>query len=146
MGKQKIAITCDHAGYEMKLVVKTYLEKLGYEVLDFGADSKESVDYPDFVHPMADAIEEGSCAVGFALCGSGNGVNMAANKHEAIRSALCWNVEIAELARSHNNANICALPARFIANDLAQEIVRVFIETEFEGGRHERRINKIPIV
>lgn len=141
----KIAIACDHAGYELKVLVKSYLDSKGYTVKDFGPFSSESSDYPDFAHPLAEAIEKKEFDIGISLCGSGNGINMAANKHAGIRSALCWNEEIAELARKHNNANICALPARFIDQELAKKIVDVFLTTDFEGGRHQRRIEKIPI-
>ena len=141
----KIAIACDHAGYELKVLVKSYLDSQGYTVKDFGPFSSESSDYPDFAHPLAEAIEKKEFDIGISLCGSGNGINMAANKHAGIRSALCWNEEIAELARKHNNANICALPARFIDQELAKKIVDVFLTTDFEGGRHQRRIEKIPI-
>ena len=144
MNKYNIAIACDHAGYQTKEKLVVFLRQEGYEVKDFGAYSEESVDYPDFAHPMALAIENNEHDIGISLCGSGNGINMAANKHQGIRSALCWNVEIAELARKHNDANICALPARFISYDLAKDIVTAFLKTDFEGGRHERRVEKIP--
>ncbi|RLD62912.1 MAG: ribose 5-phosphate isomerase B [Bacteroidetes bacterium] len=145
MKKEKIAMACDHAGYSKKEMIKDYLEKQGYEVKDFGTYSEESVDYPDFAHPMADAVESKNFDLGISLCGSGNGINMTANKHQGIRSALCWNVEISELARKHNDANVCAVPARFVSDDLAIEIIKAFLSTEFEGGRHERRIKKIPV-
>ena len=145
MKKEKIAMACDHAGYGKKEMIKDYLEKQGYEVKDFGTYSEESVDYPDFAHPMADAVESKNFDLGISLCGSGNGINMTANKHQGIRSALCWNVEISELARKHNDANVCAVPARFVSDDLAIEIIKAFLSTEFEGGRHERRIKKIPV-
>ena len=141
----KIAIASDHAGYELKVKVKAYLESKGYEIKDFGAFSSESSDYPDFAHPLAEAVEKKEFDVGISLCGSGNGINMAANKHAGIRSAICWKEDIAELARKHNNANICALPARFIDFELAKKIVDVFLTTDFEGGRHQRRIEKIPL-
>ena len=141
----KIAIASDHAGYELKVKVKAYLEIKGYEIKDFGAFSSESSDYPDFAHPLAEAVEKKEFDVGISLCGSGNGINMAANKHAGIRSAICWKEDIAELARKHNNANICALPARFIDFELAKKIVDVFLTTDFEGGRHQRRIEKIPL-
>lgn len=143
MNKYRISVACDHAGYQTKEKLVVFLRQEGYEVKDFGTYSEESVDYPDFAHPMALAIENNEYNIGISLCGSGNGINMAANKHQGIRSALCWNVEIAELARKHNDANICALPARFISYDLAKDIVTAFLKTDFEGGRHERRVEKI---
>jgi len=145
MEKTKIALACDHAGYERKLSIIEYLKKSGYEFKDFGAFSEESTDYPDWAHPMAEAISTGECQIGISLCGSGNGINMTANKHLGIRSALCWMPEIAALARQHNDANICALPARYLTDEQAIEIVKVFLNTEFEGGRHLKRIQKIPI-
>ena len=144
MNKYSIAIACDHAGYQTKEKLVVFLRQEGYEVKDFGAYSEESVDYPDFAHPMALAIENSEHDIGISLCGSGNGINMAANKHQGIRSALCWNVKIAWFARLHNDANICALPARFISYDLAKDIVTAFLKTDFEGGRHEKRVEKIP--
>ncbi len=145
MDKLKIAVASDHAGYEMKNKLKEYLEKEGYEIYDFGSYSSDSADYPDFGHPLAEAVSNEEFKFGISLCGSGNGINIVANKHPLIRSALCWNKEIAELARKHNNANVCALPARFITFELAKEISDAFLITKFEGGRHERRIEKIPI-
>jgi len=142
---EKIGLASDHAGFKMKEVLRNWLIDEGYQVMDFGCNSAESCDYPDYAHPLADAVSNGTCAYGVSLCGSGNGINMAVNKHQAIRSALCWNKEIASLARRHNNANVCALPARFIVPSEAQDIVREFLETDFEGGRHTLRINKIPI-
>jgi ribose 5-phosphate isomerase B len=142
--KVKIGVASDHAGYERKQVVLNYLRKQGIEFKDFGAFSSESSDYPDFAHPLAAAVSRGEFDKGITLCGSGNGINMTANKHPGIRSALCWMPEIARLARLHNDANICSLPARFITDEQALEIVKVFLETEFEGGRHIARINKIP--
>ena len=112
---------------------------------DFGCDSADSCDYPEFAHPMAKALTNNEFDIGFSMCGSGNGINMVVNKHSGIRSALCWNKEIAELARSHNDANICAIPARFISPLIAWEICRIFLNTDFDGGRHKRRIDKIPI-
>lgn len=140
----KIAIACDHAGFEYKEKLADYLRSRGEEVKDFGTYSSESMDYPDPVHPAAKAVETGEFDKGIVLCGSGNGVNMTANKHQGIRCALCWNTEIANLARLHNDANMCALPARFITYAEAQEIVEHFLTTAFEGGRHERRVAKIP--
>lgn len=140
----KIAIACDHAGFEYKEKLVGYLRSRGNEVKDFGTYSPESMDYPDTVHPLAVAVENGEFEKGIVLCGSGNGVSMTANKHQGIRCALCWNVEIAWLARLHNDANVCAIPARFIAYEEAEEIVARFLSTEFEGGRHQRRVEKIP--
>lgn len=140
-----LAIASDHAGFVFKEQLKQYLEKRGYLVKDFGTFSDESTDYPDYAHPLATAVEKGDCTFGITLCGSANGISMTANKHQGIRSAICWNTEIAKLARLHNDANICSLPARFIPYELAEEIVDVFLNTDFEGGRHQRRIEKIPI-
>lgn len=145
MEKLKIAVASDHAGFELKQVVLKYLEAQGIEYKDFGAFSAESSDYPDFAHPLAEAVSNGVFEMGITLCGSGNGINMTANKHQGIRSAICWLPEIAKLARLHNNANVCALPARFISNEYAIEIVQIFLSTGFEGGRHIDRINKIPV-
>jgi len=141
----KIAIASDHAGFNMKEHIINYLKEKGYELIDYGAKSAESVDYPDYGHPMAEAVENGSCSVGISLCGSGNGINMTTNKHQGIRGALCWNREISILARKHNDANICSIPARFLDSEQAEEIVDVFLNTEYEGGRHQRRIEKIPL-
>lgn len=138
-----IAIGCDHAGFDLKRPVKDYLEKSDYNVLDMGAYSEDSVDYPDFAHPVAYAVEEGKADFGILICGSGNGVAMTANKHADIRAALCWTKEIAELARKHNDANIIALPARYIKVTDAIEMVDSFLNTSFEEGRHARRVNKI---
>ena len=143
--KETIAIASDHAGYQMKLAIIKYLKELGYYAKDFGSNSLQSANYPDFGHPLALAVEEGEYRLGISLCGSGNGINMVTNKHQGIRGALCWNKEIARLARSHNDANICSLPARFIDLDTAKEIVNVFLSTEFEGGRHQDRIKNIPL-
>lgn len=140
----KIALGSDHAGYEYKEHIKAYLGKKGYKVVDFGTDSPTSVDYPDFVHPVADSIVNRKCKLGIIVCGSGNGVNMTANKYAKIRSALCWTSEISKLARQHNNANVLAIPARFITKRMTTAIVKSFITTEFEGGRHARRVKKIP--
>jgi len=141
----KIAVASDHAGFRIKEKVKDFLIVSGFEVKDFGCFSEESVDYPDFAHPLSKAVDSGAYDIGITVCGSGNGINMTANKHPGIRSALCWNEEISRLARAHNNANICALPGRFISESEAELIVRVFIETPFEGGRHQRRIDRIPL-
>ena len=139
---KKIVIACDHAGFDYKEIIKKHLET-HYEVKDFGTFSKDSVDYPDFVHPSANAVESGECDFGILICGSGQGVAITANKHQQIRCALCWMPELAELARKHNNANMIALPARFIASELAVDIVDKFLGTDFEGGRHENRVAKI---
>lgn len=139
----KIAIGSDHAGFELKSKIKTLLISKNIEVEDFGAFSTDSVDYPDFAHPTATAVESGSANMGILLCGSGNGIAMTANKHQNIRAAICWTTELAELARQHNNANILVLPARFVSEDLGLEIVDSFLNAEFEGGRHERRVQKI---
>jgi len=143
---KSIAIACDHAGYERKKKMIKHLESLGIEkIKDFGTYSSESCDYPDYGHLLAEAIESDEYEIGISLCGSGNGINMTANKHQGIRSALCWSVEISELARAHNDANICSLPARFVDDELAIEIVDKFLTTGFDGGRHQRRVDKIPI-
>lgn len=143
MAVKKIAIGCDHAGYEYKEHIKKYLEKKGYTVKDYGTYSNDSVDYPDFVHPVAQEVANRKSKYGIVICGSGNGVNMTANKYEKIRSALCWTSEIATLARQHNNANVVAIPARYITKRMSTSIVKSFLSTEFEGGRHKRRVNKI---
>ena len=140
---KKIGLACDHAGFEYKEKIKVLLEEKGYEIVDFGCYSKESVDYPDFAHELANAVSINDCDLGIQFCGSGNGINMSANKHQEIRSALCWQAEIAELSRLHNNANICTMPARYISFDEVKKIVDIFLNTEFEGGRHKRRVNKI---
>ena len=143
--KKTIAIASDHAGYEMKLALIIYLEEQGYTLRDFGTDSIKSVNYPDFGHPLALAVEKGEYLMGISLCGSGNGINMVTNKHQGIRGALCWNKEIARLARCHNDANICSLPARFIDFETAKDIVDAFLNTSFEGGRHQERVENIPV-
>lgn len=142
---KKIAMCSDHAGFELKGIVEQWLTEKGIPYEDFGTFSAESCDYPDFAHPAAEAIEEGRCYPGIAMCGSGNGIGITLNKHQGIRAALCWNVELASLARRHNNANVLVLPARFIPAELALQIVETFLTTEFEGGRHERRVEKIPV-
>ncbi len=142
---KKIALASDHAGFELKEKIENYLKDKGFEVYDFGTHSEESVDYPDFIHPLAEAVEKGEFDLGIIMCGSGNGVAITANKHQGIRAGYCWNEEIARLARMHNDANICALPGRFIAFDYAKVIVDAFLSAEFEGGRHQRRVNKIPV-
>ena len=139
----KIALGSDHAGYDLKGKVIEKLKALGHETKDFGCYGTESVDYPDYAHPVAEGVESKVFDLGIVICGSGNGINMAVNKHQEIRSALCWMPELAELARQHNNANVLALPARFIEQGIALECVDKFISTDFEGGRHEKRVNKI---
>ncbi|MDI3520046.1 ribose 5-phosphate isomerase B [Anaerophaga thermohalophila] len=141
---KKIGIGSDHAGFSLKTFIKGELLKRGLDVVDFGTDSDDSTDYPDYAHPLAEAVEKGECEIGIAICGSGNGMSMTLNKHQGIRSAVCWNTEIAYLARLHNDANICALPGRFIKQQEAIKIVNAFLTTGFEGGRHKRRIDKIP--
>ncbi len=140
-----IPLASDHGGYEMKTFLAEKLRIAGYEVIDFGTHSSESVDYPDMIHPLADAVAKGKFPLGIIMCGSGNGAQLAANKHKGVRAALCWNVELARLAREHNDANILSLPGRFIAFDLAWEMVQVFLSTSFEGGRHDKRVKKIEI-
>ncbi len=140
----KIAIGNDHAGTEYKLAVVGLLKSMKVEIENYGTDGSDSVDYPDFVHPVADAVEKGTADIGIIICGSGNGASMTANKHQKVRAALCWNKEIVSLAREHNDANILSLPARFIALPQALEMVQTFLNTEFAGGRHERRVEKIP--
>lgn len=140
-----IALCSDHAGYATKQVVIEYLKSQGIEYKDFGTYSEESCDYPDFAHACAEAVESGECYPGIGICGSGEGINMTLNKHQGIRSALCWKEEIARLARQHNDANVLAMPGRFLTNDEAIAIVKAFLSTEFEGGRHQRRIDKIPV-
>ncbi|WP_296622962.1 ribose 5-phosphate isomerase B [Marivirga sp.] len=139
----KVAIGGDHAGFEYKKRLVEFLEKEGHEVKDFGPDSDGSVDYPDHVHPLAEAIEKGEQTLGILLCGSANGVAMTANKHQGIRAGIAWEEELASLTRQHNNANIICIPARFIDYDKTQSIVNTFLTTEFEGGRHGRRVDKI---
>jgi len=139
----KIAIGADHAGFSLKEILKNYLQEQGHEVKDFGTNSEQSVDFPDFAHPVAHAVEKKEVVFGILMCGSGNGINMTANKHAGIRAALCWNDVIAKLAREHNNANILTLPARFMGKEEAKKCVDVFLSTPFEGGRHENRVKKI---
>ena len=139
----RIAIGGDHAGYQYKQELIPYLTEKGYEVKDFGPFSTDSVDYPDFVHPVALAVEKGDYDFGILICGSANGVAMAANKHQGIRAGIAWQKELAELTRQHNNANILCLPARFIAIELAKECTDAFLTTAFEGGRHQKRVDKI---
>jgi ribose 5-phosphate isomerase B len=139
----KIAIGCDHAGYEYKEMIKKGLTSKGHEIIDAGTHSDDSVDYPDFVHPVAKMVNDEEVDRGILICGSGNGVSMTANKYSNVRAALCWNKSLAVLARQHNNANIVSIPARFISRRMASMIVGAFIKTSFEGGRHLRRVNKI---
>ncbi|MCC7050546.1 MAG: ribose 5-phosphate isomerase B [Bacteroidia bacterium] len=141
-----ISIGCDHAGYEYKEKIKDFLQKKGYKIIDKGCFSNQSVDYPDYAHQVAKSVEEKESERGILICGSGNGVNITANKHLAIRSALCWKKEIAELSRLHNDANIIALPARFTSIEECKEMTEVFLTTLFEGGRHLNRVNKIGCV
>ena len=145
MKKESLAIACDHAGYQTKEILVQWLQDLGHQVKDFGTYSEDSCDYPDYAHPMANAVEKKEYDLGISLCGSGNGINMVANKHQGIRSALCWKPELASLAKQHNNANVCAIPARFVTIEEAKSIITAFLEAEFEGGRHQRRIEKIPL-
>ena len=140
---KKIGIACDHADFKYKESVISHLNNKGYNITDYGCFSTDSVDYPDFAHQLAQSIGDGSNELGIQFCGSGNGINMSANKHKSVRSALCWEVEIAELARLHNDANICTMPARFISLEKALSIIDVFLNTDFEGGRHQRRVDKI---
>jgi len=142
----KIAIGSDHAGFAYKTILIEYLKSLGYTVTDFGTNSSDSVDYPDFAHPTAHAVESGACDAGVLICGSANGVAITANKHQGIRAAICWEPEIATLARQHNDANIICLPARFTEIALCKEMVKLFMTTAFEGGRHGTRVNKIVCV
>lgn len=139
----KIGIAGDHAAYSLKEVLIKRLQELGHEVENFGTDGPDSVDYPDYAHPLAESIETGKNDLGIAICGSGNGINMTMNKHNDIRSALCWNEELADLARQHNDANVLALPARFINEHMALRIMDRFLAAEFEGGRHQKRVEKI---
>ena len=141
--KEIIPIACDHAGYELKKQVVKHLLDKGFEVKDFGTDSSESVDYPDFAHQVGRAINNGEFKRGIVICGSGNGVQMTVNKYANVRCALCWNAEIAHLGRQHNDCNVISLPARFIPQELALQIVDEFLNTPFEGGRHQRRVEKI---
>lgn len=145
MNMSRIAFAGDHAGFELKKHLMARAASMGYEVKDFGTFSEESCDYPDYAHPAAEAIENGDCDFGIAMCGTGNGIQMTLNKHQGIRAALCWQPELAVLAKEHNNANILVLPARFITKELADKIMDAYLEAKFEGGRHQRRIDKIPV-
>lgn len=141
----KVAFASDHAGFELKEFVKEYMAGKGFEPVDFGTYSEASCDYADFAHPAAEAVESGECAFGICMCGSGNGIQMTLNKHQGIRAALCWLPELAALAKQHNNANILVLPARFVSKEEALAIVDAYLGAEFEGGRHQARIDKIPV-
>ena len=140
-----IGLASDHAGFELKEYVKTWLEAKGYTFKDFGTYSTDSCDYPDFAHPLAEAVESGECYPGIAICGSGEGISMTLNKHQSIRAALCWIPEIAHMTRLHNDANVLVMPGRFIDTETASQIMDEFFKTEFEGGRHQKRIDKIPV-
>ena len=139
----KIGIANDHAGYDYKVKLSLYLAKKGYEIVNFGTDSEESVDYPDFAHPLATAVEEGKVDCGIAMCGTGNGMAITLNKHKGIRAGLAWNTEIGKLVKAHNNANILVMPARFVSYTMMTRIANIWLSTQFEGGRHKRRIEKI---
>jgi ribose 5-phosphate isomerase B len=145
LNKKRIAIVSDHAGYFLKEKLLNYLISENQEVKDFGCYSEEKVDYPDFAHPMANAVSAGEYELGISICGTGNGINMTVNKHTGIRGAICWNEEISRLSRAHNDANVCALPGWFISESEAYLIVKTFIDTSFEGGRHQKRIDKIAL-
>tara|TARA_B100001113_G_scaffold157756_1_gene129058 strand:- start:1933 stop:2370 length:438 start_codon:yes stop_codon:yes gene_type:complete len=145
MLKKKIALACDHAGFSYKEKTKEYLLNKGYEINDYGCFSEESVDYPDFAHQLADSIKKEINGIGIQFCGTGNGINMSANKHAEIRAALCWNTQIAEQARLHNNANVLTMPARHLGWNEVKEIIDIFLSSDFEGGRHQRRVSKISI-
>lgn len=140
-----VGLCSDHAGFELKSILEGYLDAAGIEFKDFGTNSAESCDYPDYAHPCALAVEAGQVYPAIAMCGTGNGIAMTLNKHQGVRAALCWCKEIARLARQHNNANVLVLPARFVRPEEAIEIMEVFLNTPFEGGRHQRRIDKIPV-
>ena len=139
----KLAIGNDHAGSDIKKKIVSFLENQNIEIINYGTDQNDSVDYPDFAHPVGKSVQENEVDIAIVICGSGNGVNMVVNKYTKVRSALCWNTELAALARSHNNANILAIPARFVSEEIAIEIVNTFLTTSFEGGRHQNRVEKI---
>ena len=141
---QKIGLACDHAGYETKELISEFLKSEGYEVIDYGCNTTESVNYPEFAHALANGIEKGECTSGFAFCGSANGITMTLNKHQGIRAAICWTPEIAELAKQHNDANVCSIPARFVSEADAINIANAYLEATFEGGRHQTRVDMIP--
>lgn len=138
-----LGMASDHAGYEMKEALKPMLTEMGWEIKDFGTHSTESMDYPDTAHPLGYAVENGEVECGIAICGSGNGISMTLNKHQGVRAALCWNPELGALAKQHNNANVLSLPGRFISLETAEEIVKAYLAADFEGGRHQRRVEKI---
>lgn len=143
-GQKPIGLASDHAGFPLKEYIIELFDKQGVNYIDFGTHSTESVDYPDFAHKLGKAIDNKECDFGIAICGTGNGINMALNKHQHVRAALCWNKEIAELVRMHNDANVLVMPGRFITQEGALEMVNTFFNTNFEGGRHQTRIDKIP--
>ena len=145
MEVKTVGVACDHAGFPLKQFVIQYLESKGYQYKDFGTYSDTSCDYPDFAHPLAEAVESGECYPGIAICGSGEGMVMTLNKHQGIRAGLAWEPEIASLIRRHNNANIIVFPARFITNDEAVAMLDAYFAAQFEGGRHQRRVEKIPV-
>lgn len=138
-----VALGADHAGYEFKMMILELLEAKGLQILDVGTHNQDSVDYPDFAHPVSEAVEQGTASCGILLCGSANGVAITANKHQQIRAAVCWTEAIARMARQHNNANIICIPARFVSPPMAEEMINVFLATPYEGGRHEARVAKI---
>jgi len=142
----KLGLVSDHAGFVYKAQIADYLNKKGYEVEDYGCFSDESCDYPDFAHPFATDLESGVFSQGIALCGSGNGISITLNKHQKVRAALCWKAELAQLARQHNDANVLSIPARFISMDEVFRIIDAFLSSKFEGGRHQRRVDKIPLI
>ena len=144
-GSKTIAIGNDHAGTQYKNEIVKYLQSKAFKVLNFGTDDEKSMDYPDAIHPVAESVEKGIADVGIILCGSGNGASMTANKHQKIRAALCWNNELVSLARQHNNANVLSIPARFVSQKEALEFVKIFLTTDFEGGRHQKRVKKIAL-
>ena len=143
MSNLTISTGCDHAGFPYKQAIIDLLKSKGLQVTDFGTNSKDSVDYPDYVHPAMEAIESGRCQMGVLICGSANGVAMTANRHQGIRAAICWEEEIAALARQHNDANVICIPARFVSSEKALKMIETFLSTDFEGGRHQNRVNKI---
>lgn len=142
---KKIGLASDHAGFAMKQYVKKWLEEKGWSYTDYGTDNEDSCDYPDYAHPLANAIENGEHELGVAICGSGNGINMTLNKHQGVRAALCWLPQLAALARQHNNANVLVMPGRFITNEMANVILNAYFEAAFEGGRHQNRIDKMAL-
>jgi ribose 5-phosphate isomerase B len=146
MNIRTIAFGCDHAGVAFRKALLDFLVQKNYKILDFGTHDSSSVDYPDFAHPTALAVESGEADLGILVCGSGNGVAIAANKHQGVRAALCWNADLATLSRQHNDANILAIPARFVPLETALEMTQLFLETAFEGGRHQKRVDKIACV